>query len=108
MWLAMFYDKKIDVLGNTGYLDDNGLWVEGKNTVIKTIECDVQPYNKELAYRDYSFEEDVKYRVFCDPESLIKLGIQVSYQEVFKEEKTIFNVVYIIPWDDYWILLLDN
>ena len=104
----MFYDKEISILSDTGYLDDNGLWVEGENTVMKIIECDVQPYNKELAYRDYSFEEDVKYRLFCDPDELIKNGIKVQYQEQFKDEKTIFNVVKIIPWDDYWVVLLDD
>lgn len=104
----MFYDKEISILSDTGYLDDNGLWVEGANKVVKTIECDVQPYNKELAYRDYSFEEDVKYRVFCDPEPLIENGVKVQYQEQFKNEKTIFNVVKIIPWDDFWVVLLDD
>lgn len=104
----MFYDNEIDILNDTGKVNNSGRWVEGEITVIKTIECDVQPYSKELAYRDYSFEEDVKYRVFCDPEPLIELGTKISYQEIFKDEKTIFNVVKIIPWDDFWVVLIDG
>lgn len=104
----MFYDKEISILSDTGYLDENGLWTEGENTVIKTIECDVQPYSRELAYRDYSFEEDVKYRVFCNPDKLIKNGIKISYKEQFADETTVFTVVKIIPWDDYNIVLLNK
>lgn len=104
----MFYDKEISILEDSGYLDENGLWVEGEATVVKTIDCDVQPYNKELAYRDYSFEEDVKYRVFCDPNPLIKNGTQVGYREQFKDEDTIFNIVKIVSWDGYWVVLLDD
>lgn len=104
----MFYDKEITIMEDSGYLNDSGRWIDGELTEIKTIECDVQPYNKSLAYKDYAFEEDVKYRVFCDPEPLLKNGIQVQYQEIFEDKPTIFNVVNIIPWDDYWILLLDN
>ena len=33
----MFYDKEIDILGDTGYLDENGLWVEGANEIVKTM-----------------------------------------------------------------------
>ena len=104
----MFYDKEIKILEDTGYLDDNGLWVKGELSTIKTIECDVQPYNKELAYRDYSFEEDVKYRVFCDPDPLIKNGTKVSYREQFSKKSTIFDVVKIISWDNYWVVLING
>ena len=98
----MFYDKEISILSDTGFLDENGLWVKGVNETVKTIECDVQPYSRELAYRDYSFEEDVKYRVFVEPDETIKLGAKVEYKD------TIYNIVKIIDWDDYFILLLDN
>ncbi len=104
----MFYDKEIDILSSTEYINEYGRRVEGEITTVKTIECDVQPYSKDLAYKDYAFNEDVKYRIFCDPEPLIKLGTQVQYQEAFKNEKTIFNVVNIVPWDDYWVVLIDD
>lgn len=104
----MFRDKEIDILEDTSYMDECGLEVEGQVKVIKTIRASVQPYNKELAYRDYSFAKDVKYRVFCEPEPLIKLGTPIAYQEQFKDEKTIFKVVKIVQWSRHWEVLLDD
>lgn len=104
----MFYDKVIEILSDSFHINEYGRKVEGESTVIKTIDCDAQPYSKELAYRDYSFTKDVKYRVFCDPEPLIKLGTSIAYQESFKDDKTIFSVVNIIAWDDFWVVLLDD
>lgn len=98
----MFYDKEIKILKDTGYLDDNGLWVKGELSTIKTIECDVQPYSRELAYRDYSFEEDVKYRVFCDVDEDLKLGLQIKYNN------EIYKIVKIVDWDDFYIVLLNK
>ncbi|MGF7057189.1 hypothetical protein [Brassicibacter mesophilus] len=104
----MFYDKEIEIIGNTGQLNDSGRWVDGEDIVVKTIDCDVQSYSKQLAYKDYAFNEDVKYRVFCDPEPLITLGTSVSYQEPFKDKKTVFSVVNIIPWDSCWEVMIDD
>lgn len=104
----MFRDKEIDILEDTSYMDEYGLQVEGEVKVIKTIRASVQPYNKELAYRDYSFAEDVKYRVFCKPEQSIKLGTPIAYQEQFKDEKTILRVVKIAQWSRHWEVLLDD
>lgn len=98
----MFYDKEISILGDTGYLDDNGLWVDEDSTVIKTIQADVQPYSNKLAHIDYSFDKDVKYRVFCDIEPLLELGTQINYKD------NIYYIVEIKDWDDYLILLLDD
>lgn len=98
----MFYDKEIDILGDTGYLDENGLWVEGANEIVKTIECDVQPYSGKLAYIDYAYDKDVKYRVFVDPDKLLQLGTQVKYKN------NIYYIVEIKDWDNYYILLLDD
>lgn len=98
----MFYDKEITIMEDSGYLNDSGRWVEGGLTTVKTIECDVQPYSSELAYKDYGYDKDVKYRVFVDPEPLIELGSVIEYMN---EQ---YNVVKIVDWDDYWIILLDN
>lgn len=98
----MFYDKEISIIENDGHLDNNGLWVEGLSNVIKTINCDVQPYSQKLNYSDFRYDKDAKYKVFCDIEPLIKLGTQVSYKD------NIYYVVEIVDWDDYLILLLDD
>ena len=98
----MFYDKEIEIITDSGYLDDNGLWVEGAHTVVKTIQCDVQPYISKLNYRDFSYDKDAKYRVFCDVDEILKLGTQVKYKN------NIYYIVEIKDWDDYYILLLDD
>lgn len=99
----MFYDDKIDILGYTeGYLDDMGIWHEGQKETINTIECDVQPYSKELAYRDYGFQENVVYRVFSDPNSNIIVGNKCKY----KGNRYIIKKV--IDWDDYLEWMIDN
>lgn len=98
----MFYDKEISILGDTGHLDDNGLWVQSGLEVVKTIECDVQPYSGKLAYIDYAYDKDVKYRVFCDVYDELQLGTQVRYKD------KIYYIVEIKDWDDYYILLLDD
>ncbi|WP_313757185.1 hypothetical protein [Tissierella sp.] len=98
----MFYDKEISILNDTGYVDEGGLWVEGEITTIKTIQCDVQPHTQKMNYRDFSYDKDAKYKVFCDPDELLKLGTQVRYKD------NIYYLVEIKDWDDYLILLLDD
>ncbi|MSU01406.1 hypothetical protein [Tissierella pigra] len=98
----MFYDKEISILSDNSYMDDYGLLVEGQSEVIKTIQCDVQPHTQKMNYRDFSYDKDAKYKVFCDPEELLKLGTQVSYKN------NIYYIVEIKDWDDYLILLLDD
>ncbi|MEY8417049.1 hypothetical protein AAK964_12165 [Tissierella praeacuta] len=97
----MFYNKDIEIIEDTGYLNDDGLWIDGEFKIIKTIEADVQPFSKELAYKKYSYNEDIMYRVFINPEELIKLGTIIKYKNEY------YIVKKIIDWDDYWILLLD-
>ncbi len=98
----MFYDKEIKILEDDGYLDDNGLWVKGELSTIKTIECDVQPISKKTAYIDYAFDKDVRYRIFCDVDTSLKLGTQIRYNN--KD----YYIVEIIDWDNFWILLVDD
>ncbi len=98
----MFYDKEIKILEDDGYLDDNGLWVKGELSTIKTIECDVQPISKKTAYIDYAFDKDVRYRIFCDADTSLKLGTQSRYNN--KD----YYIVEIIDWDNFWILLVDD
>ena len=98
----MFYDKEIDILSDAGYLNDSGRWVEGKIEVVKTIECDIQPYIQKMNYRDFSYDKDAKYKVYCDLDELLKLGVQVKYKN------NTYYIVEIKDWDDYLILLLDD
>lgn len=98
-----FYGKEIQVIGQgEGYLDDSGIWHDGTETVIKTIPCDVQPYTKELAYKDYGFTVDCTKRVFCDPDTDLQNGVKVQYNG------EPYVIVKLIDWDDYYDIMLDN
>lgn len=98
----MFYNKEIKILEDDGHLDENGLWVEGSVKVIKIVKCDVQPISKKTAYIDYAFDKDVRYRIFCDVDTSLKLGTQIRYNN--KD----YYIVEIIDWDYYCILLVDD
>lgn len=98
----MFYDKKIDIIGQSdGYLDDMGIYHEGIETAIKTIYADVQPYSKELAFKEHGFNEVVKYRFFAGNCALLELGAKVKY----KNDNYI--VKKIIEWDSYVEVLIN-
>lgn len=97
----MFYDKTIEIIEDTGYLNSDGLWIEGELEEIKTIECDVQPFSTELSYKMYNYNENVEYRVFCSPDQLLKLGTIIRYKDEYYITKK------VIDWDDYYILLID-
>ncbi|MCI1964520.1 MAG: hypothetical protein LKJ17_00055 [Oscillospiraceae bacterium] len=98
-----FYSKEIKAMGQgEGYLDDSGIWHNGTETAIKTIPCDVQPYTKELAYKDYGFTVDCTKRVFCEVDSTLQNGITVQYNG----ER--YKIVKLIDWDNYYDIMLDN
>lgn len=97
----MFYNKEIDILTiGEGYLDEDGIYHEGTETLLKSISCDVQPYSKDRLYRDYGFNEEVKFRVFSDIDPAIKNGVKINY----KGEK--FKIVRVIEWDNFfeWVI----
>lgn len=100
----MFYDKILNLLTNTeGYIDDWGIYHEGTESVLKTIDCDIQPYSGELLYREYGYQEQVTKRVFCDIDDDIKVGMFVTDSN---EKK--YKIIKVIDWDDYLDVMLDD
>jgi hypothetical protein len=101
----VFYNKSIELIFyNEGTIDDSGIYSKGVEFTTKQIDCDVQPYSKERLYRDYGFDESVKYRVFCDPNEDLKVGKTVKYDN----SDIVYKVVRIILWDDYWEVMIDG
>jgi len=100
----MFYDKILNLLTNTeGYIDDWGIYHEGTESVLKTIDCDIQPYSGELLYREYGYQEQVTKRAFCDIDDDIKMEMTVT-DAIGKK----FKIIKIIAWDDYLDVMLDD
>lgn len=99
----MFYNKTIELLGFTeGYVDDNGIYIKGTETTLKTIECDVQPYSSQLLYQDYGYQEQCTKRVFLEPDNDFMVGKKIRYNG------KLFKIVRVIEWDSYYQLMLDD
>ena len=99
----MFYNKTIELwTSSTGTLDSKGIMQKGEKQFVKSIDCDVQPYSKSHLYRDYGFDEEVQYRVFCGCDFSMKNGSKVKYKDGF------YKVVRIVEWDDYIEVMITN
>jgi hypothetical protein len=80
--IKMFYKKQISILTQaSGTTNDYGVYIEGKETILATILADVQDYNKGLLSKQYGYDLECQYRVFCDTNSNIKEGVIVSYND---------------------------
>ncbi len=96
--MGWFYTKYITLLKQTGYMY-HGSWVDGEYKDYKQIECDVQPSNRELVYKEYGYYIDCSKRVFCDKCEL-KEGDYIKYRD------NIYKVVKLIEWDDYFDIFI--
>lgn len=77
----------------------DGVFVPGALTWIKNIDCDIQPYSKELLLKDFGYNIEVNKRVFINQfDSNIKIGTILKYTD--KYNKKISMEVKAIPWDD--------
>lgn len=100
----MFDNKRVDIIQKSeGYSDEMGTWHDGIENVVKTIFCDVQPYSKELAYREYGYNEEVTNRMFVDNYIYeFKLGDTVKFEDVNYIVKKVLN------WDGFQEVLINN
>lgn len=81
-----------------GHKDAHGSWVPGSNEPLKDINCDVQPYSKELLLKQYGYDIEVNKRIFIDGfEPNIKIGTTLKY--INNQGNTETYEVKGIPWD---------
>jgi len=74
----------------------NGITVLGELGLVKTIDCDMQPYSTELLIKSYGYDIPVTKRFFIDDIADIKIGTILQYKAEQHEVKK------IIPWDNYF------
>lgn len=74
-------------------------WVPGEDEHVKDIDCDIQPYSRELLLKNYGYDIEVNKRFFIDEfQPSIKIGTLLKY--VNKQGTTEVYEVKSIPWDD--------
>jgi hypothetical protein len=83
----MFYDSKLEMLESSNL------------TVIKTIDADVQPFSKSIAFEDGCIL-DITHRVFCDNDAQLELCRYV------RVDVQIYVVLDSKEWSDYTELFL--
>ena len=92
----MFYTKQIGIYTQSaGSKDEFGIWHEGSLYISKSIDCDVQPITKEIAFKRFGITEDVKYRMFCELIEGVETGVIVQYKD------KPYRIVSLMEWDDY-------
>ena len=97
----MFYSKNIGVLEKSnGYVGSNGVWVDGGLKEVCFLECDIQPYNNELAYKQFGYSGKVSYKIYCDICKSLKLDGFISING------QLHKIVICKEWDDYMILVV--
>jgi hypothetical protein len=99
----MFYDKEIEIW-KKGTTSKNtiGQMVSATPVFIKSTLVDIQPYSSEEAKKDYGFTIECTKRMFCDIED-----INID-SNIIKYNSKDYNVVKIIPWDDYLEVMLNG
>lgn len=99
----MFYYSEIELYETTeGYTDDMGIYQPGQDSYLKTILCDVQPYSRDRFYRDYGYDEEVKFRVFSDPCPDVNTG-NIA---VYKGDN--YKIIRVLEWDDYYVWAIND
>ena len=101
--MKMFYNKRINIIGITdGYIDDLGIYHAGTESIAKTINCDVQPATEKLAYYVFGYTKPCSYRIFANPDGLLKIGTKIKY----KNEE--YEIVQMVEWENYYDILVNN
>lgn len=97
----MFYDKKIELYKEGQPIKNKyGGTAIGKPVYIKTINCDVQAYSRELFKKEYGYDIDVSERVFMD------LDAEAIEGRIIKYNNNDYEIKKTIEWDDYMELMI--
>lgn len=77
----------------------NGITIPGNLTLVKIIDCDMQPYSTALFIKQYGYNIEVTKRFFIEDIANIKIGTILKYGSDSHEVKK------IIPWEDYFDIM---
>lgn len=98
-----FYNKTIELYSSGDDVrNDAGIVITSAPLYIKNIECDIQPYSKDLLYKNYGYQVDCTKRVFCEIDNDVKLGCIIKYNSIN------YKIVKIIEWDTYIEVVIND
>lgn len=84
-----------------GNKNENGDFIESA-TFVKNIDCDIQPYSKELFLKTYGYTVECTKRIFCDLDININIGSVFKYKTPLNTIE-IYTITKIINWDNTYL-----
>lgn len=100
----MFYKDKMHLYTTNKVKDDYGSLITSYS-LNKSIDCDKQPYSRQLLFKEYGYDLDCTNRVFCDLDEELDDGVIVS----FNDDTTKYRVQKALKWDDYMdVMVIQN
>jgi len=79
----------------------DGVTIPGDLALVRTIDCDMQPYSTELFLRQYGYNIEVTKRFFIEDIADIAIGTVLMYGTERHEVKQ------IISWDVFEVMTLE-
>lgn len=92
----MFTNCMAEIWNKSDDTKVDGITIPGAPTLIRSIDCDMQPYSTELLMKNYGYDIPVTKRFFIDDIADIDIGT------VLKVNTDRHEVKKIVPWDDYF------
>ena len=92
----MFANYTVGVWNRAASTKVNGVTIPGALSLLKTIDCDMQPYSTELLIKTYGYDIPVTKRFFIDDVADIKIGTILQLGTDQHEVKK------IVEWDSYF------
>ena len=100
--MGWFYNDSLTVLVQSAGHLDQGVWIDGDTTESTPIACDVQPASRDEVFKDYGYYIDCSFRVFCDPDSKLDVGVTVNYGG----KK--YKIAKLVNWRTFYEFFMDE
>ena len=94
----MFYDFNIEIYELIPSKSNTGKITNTINLLSSAI-CDIQPYSRELALKDYGIDENVTNRLFMDLNQDIKIG------NIIKNEDKYYIIKAFLKWEHMEVIV---
>lgn len=94
-----FYKTPVKLLKK---VSDGGYSTNDREEFIKTIYCDIQPYDADLTQLPYGLYENVTLKMYCEKDGDIKTGYYIRL------EKEDYIITAVLKWHMGYKILLSR